>query len=114
MTSCMPPSTDTYEKMCKNPALPVIEEKYEIMVGQSQVRAKTNQFVMFLITPSISLQPEILEEAEETKHEVEKETKEIEKEIEANISDEDKTMSEAITRWMDSTQIPRISKQNIK
>jgi len=36
MTSCLPPKTDNYEKMSKS-ALPVIEEKYETLVGKKQV-----------------------------------------------------------------------------
>ena len=60
------------------------------------------------------MQPEIPQKTDETKHSVEKETKETVMEKEANINDDDKTMSEAITQWMDSTQIPRLSKQDIK
>lgn len=60
------------------------------------------------------LQPEIPEKTEETKKETVKETKEVEKEIKVEEGDEDKTMSEAIASWMDSTQILRIPKQNIK
>ena len=60
------------------------------------------------------MQPEILEKAKETTKEIEKETKEVEKEIKVEESEEDKTMSEEIASWMDSTQIVRIPKQNVK
>ena len=67
------------------------------------------------------MQPEIYEKTEETTKETVKETKEtvketkaVEKEIKVEEGDEDKTMSEAIASWMDSTQIVRIPKQNIK
>ena len=60
------------------------------------------------------MQPEIYEKIEETTKETVKETKAVEKEIKVEEGDEDKTMSEAIASWMDSTQIVRIPKQNIK
>lgn len=58
----------------------------------------------------ISLQPEISETNENKEEEIEAN----EKETEASENDEDITMSEAITNWMDSTHILRISKQNVK
>lgn len=61
----------------------------------------------------ISEESEISEKAEESEisEKVKKATKEIQ---EANKNDDDKKMSDRITSWMDSTQITRISKQNVK
>jgi len=72
----------------------------------------------------VLLQPEILEKTEKSElfektdeleiSEKTEESKEIQKEKEANENDDDKKISDRITSWMDSTKIPRISKQNVK
>lgn len=112
-------STDTYEKMSKT-IPPVIEEKHKTSVSQDQVGRNVDSFVICCICNCL-LQPDIPEKPEEAKREVERETKEneneakeIEKVKEANENDEDKRMSKAISSWMDSTQIPRVPKENLK